>query len=708
MPKGKRKRRRHPSHLDAEAATGTTGACSTSADASVPVMEDVMEQLRKQRAKGKAAAKEREKASSCSGEAEGAAADGVGDNENEDRADHSSRVGGGEKRRTMGKFRYDPIRRAYFPVSSKGYNPNDVVGQSSSGSSCLDDGGPQASRPNDGFDIDTNTPGNTVDQIALRLSNGRRVNRGRNNHHCPSRTLLHAHHVASEITSASVLRRHRLRSEMASALHFAGGIHLRPAARRIIPEGTDGDEMLWQPLLEPLPIAHSHERSTSSIATDCLCKHELHPSARTFDVMSSPHGDQRELPHVVTIIGGGGNGNNIHYRESRPESEGPFTPQASQESNSRATTDSSGARRYHCVRFAPFMADHHLQNCSSAVMGALSTDAFGGDNCSTLTLHRGPTNADVATPFVTKELHVSHGSANGRIDAMMNDFVFSPDGTIAAPGLVAFAPGLSSKRRGNRPIFLDFETMQTLTQPKEWRFVSEALCVEHLNRDNSDGFVYGHRNGVVSILDYRANVLIYTSKANEFGSIQTLESLSKVGKPNEFLAKGSFGSCRLFDIRKLSNAIDDFTDEQRAPALVHEMFCMDTKPSQRLATASSGCVGMAIDTTGTTLLSPCVKGGEEWEVCLGFWNLSSGAFLREISLASVGGREGASNAGQISSGSRYCELIGGATRNTWHNNEPTGGGLGAWVKFDPQLDLSGSAGGAIHNVSFGYHGTLAS
>ena len=686
MQKGKRKRRRHPSHLDAGAAAGT--ACSTSVDASASAMEDVMEQLRKQRAKGKAAAKEREeKAPSCSGEAEGRAADGVGDGE-----------------RTMGNFRYDPTRKAYFPVSSEGYNPNDVVGQpsttSSSGISCLDTGGPQSSRPDDGFNIDTTTSGNTMDQMALRLSNGRQVNRGRNNHHCPSRTLLHAHHVASEITSASVLRRHRLRSEMASALHFAGGIHFRPAARRVITEGADGDEMLWQYLLEPLPIAHSHERSTS-IATDCLCKHELHPSARTFDVMSSPHGGQRELPHVVTIVGGGSNGNNIHYRESRPESEGPFTMQASRESNSRPTTDLSGARRYHCVRFAPFMVDHDLQNCSSAVMGALSTDAFGGDNCSTLTLHRGPTNADVATPFVTKELHVSHGSANGRIEAIMNDFVFSPDGTIAAPGLVAFVPGLSCQRKC-RPIFLDFETMRTLTQPRGWRFVSEVLCVEHLNRDNSDGFLYGHRNGVVSVLDYRANVLIYTSKTNEFGSIQNLESLAKVGKPNEFLAKGSFGSCRLFDIRKLSNAIDDFTDEQRAPALVHEMFCMDTKPSQRLATASSGCAGMAIDTTGTTLLSPCVKGGEEWEVCLSCHNITSGAFLWEISLASIGGRDGASNAGQTSSGSRYCELIGGATRNTGHSNEPTGGGLGAWVKFDPQLDLSDSACGAIHNISFGY------
>jgi hypothetical protein len=241
--------------------------------------------------------------------------------------------------------------------------------------------------------------------------------------------------------------------------------------------------------------------------------------------------------------------------------------------------------------------------------------------------------------------------------------------------------------------------MQTLTQPREWRFASEVLCVEHLNRDNSNGFLYGHRNGVVSILDYRANVLIYTSKTNEFGSIQTLESLSKVGKPNEFLAKGSFGSCRLFDIRKLSNAIDDFTDERRAPALVHEMFYMDTKPSQRLATASSGCVGMAIDTNGTTLLSPCAidtTGTTLLSLCA--WNLTSGEFLRDISLASVGGRDAASNAGQT----RYCELIGGATWNTGHNNEPIGGGLGAWVKFDPQLDLSGSAGGAIHNISFGY------
>jgi len=653
-----------------------------------------MEQLRKQRAKAKAG-KEKETSSAGEADAAGEAADDDDENFIEDRADHSPQEGNREKRKTMGKFRYDPLRKAYFPVSSKKYNPNDVY------CSAEDD-----------FDVnvDYRTMGNSIEQIAFRLSNGREVNRGRNNY-CPSRMLLHAYRVASEITSASVLRRHRLRSEMASVLHFAGGgIHLRPAARRVITGGAGGDE-IWQSLLEPLPhcrespYSHSNERS---IPTDCLCKHELHPSARTFDVMAS-HGGQGELPQVVTIIGGGSNGNNIHYRESRSGSEDPFTLRATRESKSRP--DSSSARRYHCVRFAPFMAGHRLQNSSSAVMGALSTDALGHDNCSTLTLHRGPTNADVAKPFVTKEL-ISSGSANERIDSMMNDFVFSPNATTAAPGIVALAPGMSSKRRGKyRPIFLDFETMQTLTQPREWKFVSEVLCVEHLNRDDSDGLLYGHRNGVVSILDYRSSDLIYTgTTTDDFGSITTLESLAKIGKPNEFLAKGSFGSCRLFDIRKLGN--NDFTDTRRAPALVHEMFYLDTKPSQRLAHASSGCVGMAIDATGTTLLSSCTKGGAEPVVCLGVWNLTSGIFLREMSLASDlyeaaaisidGGRDGTrigyeSNAGQTPPGSRYCELIGGATRST-RNNESSGKGLGAWVKFDPQLPYA--VGGAIHNVCY--------
>ena len=666
---GKRKRRHRHHH----AGVGPAATGASASTESTSVMDDVMEQLRKQRARSKAM---KEKEETCSS---------------------SSSGGGEEKRRAMGKFQYDPIRKAYFD-SSKRYNPNDVT--TFGDDVCSDDD--SKSWPGDGFDVDGMTSmGNDVEDVALRMSTGHHVNRVKNSK-CSSHVLLQSYHMAGETVNSSMLRRHRLRSEMASTLLFTNGIYFRPAARRV----STGAGELWQSLLEPLPHIAEFCRSEDNhtIPLDCLCKHELHPSARTFGVLKSNSG-RDELPHIVTIIGGGARGSNLFYRPNRPLLDGPFALRELQEANGSTNPSSRSPRRYHCVRFAPFMAESRLQN--SVVVGALSADIHGHDTYSTFTLHRGPTNNDVTMPFLTKELRFS--AMDG---TMMNDFVFSPNSTSAAPGFVAFAPALPSQRKKKyRPTFLDFQSMQLMTRSVEWKYRSEALCVEHLNCTNSNGLLYGHRNGSVSILDCREDALMYTSQSTKFGPITSLESLDKVGRPNEFLAKGAFGSIRLFDIRKLSN--NNAKDNRVAPALVHEMFYLDTKPSQRLANASSGCTGMAVDSNGTTLISPSMKGGgAEPSVCLGVWNLSSGAFLREISLSSIGVCEpavhfsnGTRNEARIgnkcsdnraSLGSRYCEMVS----SSWDMNQiaiEEKEGLCAWYKFDPHLTCT--AGGAIHGIT---------
>lgn len=668
------KRKRHRHHHGTGAAPAATGASASAESASV--MDDVMEQLRKQRAKSKTT-KEKETCSSAIAPA----------------TESAVSAGGGEEetRRVIGKFKYDPIKKAYFPVSSRRYNPNDV---SIFGDDfCSDDD--STSKPGDGIGVDGMTSmGNDLERMALRLSSGRHVNQIGNRNR-PSHMLLQSYHMAGETTNLPMLRRHRMRSEMASTLLLTNGIHLRPAVRKVATR-RDGEGEPWQSLLEPLP--HIAEFHHGQIPLDCLCKHELHPSARTFDVFKSCSG-QDELPHIVTIIGGGPHGSSLFYRRNRPALDSPFALQASQETNGSA--DSISPRRYQCVRFAPFLAESRLQNSTSVVVGALSVDIHGHDKYSTFTLHRGPTNSDVSTPFITKELRFTGGH--------VNDFVFSPNSTTAAPGIVAFASAIPSQRKKKyRPAFLDFQSMQLMTRPVEWAYRAEALCVEHLNYLNSNSLLYGHRNGSVSILDYRGTALMYTSKSTEFGSITSLESLDKVGRPNEFLAKGSFGACRLFDIRKLSN--NNPTDSRTSPALVHEMYYLETKPSQRLANASSGCAGMAVDYNGTTLISPCLKGGTEPSVCLGVWNLSSGTFLREVGLSSICAHEQAAlcangvkdragfrnkcNDSRASLGSRYCELV-----SSWDMNKMEEESLGAWIKFDPHLTCT--AGGAIHSVTTG-------
>jgi len=685
--RGKRKRHRHHSHLDGGAA-----AAGASSSSSAWVMDDVMEQLRKQRARAK-----KEKETSSAGESAA------------NRCNSPREEEGKEKNSTMGNFRYDPIKKGYFPVSSRRYSPNDAapIGD------CYFPDDDSKTRLEDEFDGDNMTMGNNVEQMALRMSTGHcaNVNRVKNSNYSNHRIIFHAYHMANEFTNFSVFR-HRLKSEMASTLLFTSGIHLRPAVQRRTIPGEFGGGEIWQSLLEPLPCgfeSHSSEGGhTRPIPVDCLCKHELHPSARTFDVLESSSG-QGELPHVVTIIGGGSNGSNLFYRNNRPGSDSPFALQVSPATNRSEVL--SSARRHQCVRFAPFMAESRLRNNTSVVLGALSTDVVGRGNFSTFSLHRGPTNADVAMPFAAKELRSTEGNHNGIV---VNDFVFSPNSTTAAPGLVAFAPA----KKKSRPMFLDFETMRVMNLPTGWKHGSEALCVEHLHCANSNSILYGHRNGIVSILDYRANVSIYTSKTTESGSITSLLSLSKVGRPNEFLAKGSFGACRLFDIRKLSNTSGSVKDNRRAPALVHEMFYLGNKPLAQLANASSGCTGMVVDPSATTLISPCMKGGAEASVCLGLWNLTSGNFLRDISLSSdvqeaavtyINSASTCNGAGDsievghesrgchVSPGSRCCEVIG-ANQIGWDNKQ-IGEGLRAWVKFDPQLPCTD--GGAIHNIAIG-------
>ena len=129
---GKRKRHRHH-HPGAVPAAAAAGASASAESASV--MDDVMEQLRKQRAKSKAM-QEKEACSSSPSPAGTEPAVSAG------------------KRRAMGKFQYDPIRKAYFPASSKKYNPNDVA-TFGDDFFCSDD--ESKSWPGDGFDADGTT-----------------------------------------------------------------------------------------------------------------------------------------------------------------------------------------------------------------------------------------------------------------------------------------------------------------------------------------------------------------------------------------------------------------------------------------------------------------------------------------------------------------------------------------------------------------------
>jgi hypothetical protein len=104
---------------------------------------------------------------------------------------------------------------------------------------------------------------------------------------------------------------------------------------------------------------------------------------------------------------------------------------------------------------------------------------------------------------------------------------------------------------------------------------SDALCVEtdcSTAESRPHTVVYGHRNGQVSMHDIRSNACGSTapmgkdSGPDSFGSVVELELLF-AHHPDQLLAKGDQGNCRLFDLRKLSSLkprkmLDD-------PCLVH-------------------------------------------------------------------------------------------------------------------------------------------
>eukprot|EP00957_Ditylum_brightwellii_P150256 11442805-Ditylum_brightwellii.AAC.1 len=92
---------------------------------------------------------------------------------------------------------------------------------------------------------------------------------------------------------------------------------------------------------------------------------------------------------------------------------------------------------------------------------------------------------------------------------------------------------------------------------------SDALCVEYHDNDRCDTIMYGHRNGNISLLDCRSGSFssiikpVHSSRRSHqqmdecFGSVTSIQSL---GSGESIIAKGSFGSLRVFDIRRLGTA----------------------------------------------------------------------------------------------------------------------------------------------------------
>ena len=203
--------------------------------------------------------------------------------------------------------------------------------------------------------------------------------------------------------------------------------------------------------------------------------------------------------------------------------------------------------------------------------------------------------------------------ASTKIPAVANDFCNYKD-------IVYLAMGYNRKHGGRPWIIQGAEggryRVSSFPVPKFPK--SDSLCVQ-VNQDG-DAF-FGHRNGQLTIYDEYDQVCCSTKPSQAFGSITSINVLDDC---NLVLARGSFGSCRLYDVRKMG--MDSYYQED--PAVVHEFTFPDHQSTERLTTR---CNGVATNSTKNVAISPFVNGEEV--PCLGVWSLHSGQYLGSKKLA---------------------------------------------------------------------------
>ena len=176
---------------------------------------------------------------------------------------------------------------------------------------------------------------------------------------------------------------------------------------------------------------------------------------------------------------------------------------------------------------------------------------------------------------------------------------------------------------------------------------SDAFCIEP---DYKEGLACtGFRNGQILVSDLDGNDLAVSKCSESFGSIHSLLSLGS----KQMLARGSFGSCCLFDLRKLPSSGKD--QISAGCAVVNHFQLPDDAETYRL---SRKCRGIATDPCQSTLFSPIVDGDEI--PALAGWSLHTGEFLGVKRLASDDGEIPSSSSKAVS----WVELCPRAT-TTW-------------------------------------------
>ena len=210
---------------------------------------------------------------------------------------------------------------------------------------------------------------------------------------------------------------------------------------------------------------------------------------------------------------------------------------------------------------------------------------------------------------------------------------------------------------------------------------SEPLCLQ-FRKNNNNQLLFGHRDGGISMIDTRTNGAVFATSSstpdNSFGSATAIQPLQAA---DLVVVKGSFGSCRVFDLRQQSTLFELSIPDD----MVHQ-------------TKSVRCTGLAVDPTESVAIAPFA--GPNGCISFGIWDINSGELLRTLNL-------GSSNAG--TGISAFCELSSVVTSGyemlcKKDSDTPEifseGGSCGLWFKTNVMSASSPPEVGGIHHIRF--------
>lgn len=402
---------------------------------------------------------------------------------------------------------------------------------------------------------------------------------------------------------------------------------------------------------------------------DCDCKSYLQPTAPTFDVIPS-YRDRHSIamPHMATLSNDG-----VYYQ--RPSRDNTYSWLELHSHPAHSSNKSQG------VRLAT--------NGQKFFVGCIVYDSWIPDKHS-FKLKQ--------TMYNTEYEAVGHVQYS--LPSPVNDFCFVSDLSLQVnsehinlsvnSNLVAFAHGGDDKIGAS---FLDIATGSNMNISANWS-KSEPLCVKFRSNNESNHVLFGHRDGSVSMLDTRSQdalCLSLTSGAS-FGSVTTLQPLQK--DTNLVAAKGSFGTCCLFDLRRMSSCTNPTRHQQS------KLFELSVPDHILHPTKSVRCTGLAIDPSGCIAIAPFADRDDD--IRFAIWDIGTGDLLRTLNLNCVDDCI-TSNVGKSAVIPAFCELSSVITPGySLHCNRDsdlpivTCEGWGVWYKTNSFIN----EGGCIHHLSF--------